>query len=103
MPKLVKKFAFVSTSFYDRDCGEYKSFYVNFNLYNKLWKDLFDKERENAQKKTLENLRPELERKLKGFIEEKLSSEYIQHFSIKDCHEAWLEKDLIIENYLMED
>jgi len=119
MSKLVKKFAFVSTSFYDRDGeGRFKSFHITLNdlteedvliikkncdLYDNMWSDLYNLERENAKIGVYKDLRPELEIKIKGLIEDKLSSEYMQHFSIKDCREAWLEKDLIIENYLIEE
>lgn len=109
MNKLVKKYALVSTSHYD--CGEWKSFYIlrdnlteedviEINRYaekhRQLWQECYKKEQENAKNRIVQDLRTELHSYLNKPIPDK-------YYSIEDYHRLWLDKDLIIEHYVIED
>ena len=109
MKKLVKKYALVSTSYYDD--GEWKKFHIIIdNLteediikisnyadeYNRLWKENYENENENAKKRITKDLRTDLEK----FLNEPILDDF---YSIEDYHKLWLEKDLIIEHFVIEE
>ena len=109
MKKLVKKYALVSTSYYDE--GEWKKFHIlidnlteediikisnYYDEYNRLWKENYEKERENAKNRIVEDLRTDL----KKFLNEPISDDF---YSIEDYYKLWLDKDLIIEHFAIEE
>lgn len=107
MERLIKKYALVSTSHWDRD-GKWKSFHIildnlsedqlcyiehGFSEYMRLWKECYDKERENALNRTFEDLRTPLVKHIKSA----LSGEY----TLETCQDLWSQKDLIIEHFMV--
>jgi hypothetical protein len=112
MSKLIKKYSFVSTSYYAD--GDWKSFYILhsgmtendvLNIkkyadeYNRLWDECYKQERENANNMVCMDLRTDLVANLRRPID---IEQGIYH-SIKDYHQMWLDKDLIIEHFEIED
>jgi hypothetical protein len=109
MLKLVKKYALISTSFYED--GKWKNFHIlRDNLsekdvieinnyaeeYNRLWRECYQKEQENAKNRIIQDLRTELKNYLNKPIPDK-------HYSINDYYKLWLDQDLITEHYVIED
>ena len=104
--KLIKKYALVSTSFWDGD--NWKSFHIlrnglseedvlrikhNFDEYLRLWKECYQKEADNTKNGVSQDLRTELV----SFLN-KIDIEN-NYTSISDDYNLWSEVDLIIENF----
>lgn len=109
MSNLVKKYALVSTNYWDS--GEWKSFYIitsglteddikrikfYSDEYSRLWNDCYAQEKENAKNGIEKNLRTDLIFQLN----EPINGNGL--WSIKDYHELWIKKDLIIEHFDIE-
>lgn len=108
MEKLIKQYAFVSTSYYTD--GEWKSFYIvrsgmtendvlkikeYYDECNRLRNECYEKERENAKNRISEDLRTDLEE----YLNKPIDIENGIYESIRDYHQVWLNKDLIIEHF----
>ena len=111
MKKLIKKYALVSTSHFDGFDGGWKNFHIiRDNLteediikisnyadeHNRLWKDCYEQERENAKKRIVKDLRTDLYK----YLNEPIIDTY---YSIEDYSKLWSEKDLIIEHFVVEE
>ena len=105
MKKLVKKYALVSTSYYDD--GEWKKFHIIIdNLteediikisnyadeYNRLWKENYENENENAKKRITKDLRTDLEK----FLNEPILDDF---YSIEDYHKHFVIEEIKEECY----
>lgn len=109
MGKLVKKYAIISTSYWDGD--NWKNFHViqsglseedilkikyNYDEYLRLWNECYDQEKDNSKKGIVKNLRVDLENVLNKRNKEN------NFTSISDYYKIWSEKDLIIEIFDVE-
>ncbi len=111
MFKLVKKYAFVSTSYYHD--GEWKNFFITHSgmtendvlkikeisdEYYRLWEECYAKERENALDGVYEDLRTDLI----TYLNTRINIGTCNYLSRKDYHKIWTEKDLIIEHFVID-